>query len=134
MRKAPAFLCASDTFRRLTTYSDDEGQPSAHAFFGVRILSDAAAVVAEIRKGRKTMHREPKPKFCTIPVGSVTRAMRARDVLALAAIPANVVSADAAAIRRGCAYAVALSCDRVQAARRILRDAGFSLRAGGDRE
>ena len=78
------------------------------------------------------MHREPKPRSCTLPVGSITKAMRARDVLALAAIPATVVSADAAAARRGCAYAIAYPCERNHSVRRILKDAGFSLRGGGE--
>ena len=47
---------------------------------------------------------------CVAVVGSMTQALRAQKVLANAAVRADVVKADSAHTRRGCAYALSYPC------------------------
>ncbi|MBQ3639571.1 MAG: DUF3343 domain-containing protein [Clostridia bacterium] len=74
----------------------------------------------------KTARRDP----CLSPVGSITQALRARDVLAREGIGVTVVRNDPAATRHGCAYAISYPCDRERQIRGILRGAGLRLRGG----
>ena len=69
--------------------------------------------------------------LCIAPVGAITQAMHARDVLARGGIAATVVRNDPAATGSGCAYAVSYPCERERMARRLLRGAGIHPRGGG---
>lgn len=77
------------------------------------------------------MPLQSEQPLCSIPVGSMTRAMRAQRVLSAAAVPARVVKADSASTGRGCAYAVAVSCGRELVARELLRRSSLLGGEGG---
>ena len=77
------------------------------------------------------MQKKTGPAFCSVPVGSITQAMHARELLGRRGIRAEVVRNDPASSRSGCAYAVSCSCSQERTVRSILRSAGFR-RNGGD--
>ena len=74
------------------------------------------------------MRNDLKMKRCVAVIGSMTRAMRAQQVLLSAAIRVEVIKADSAQSGRGCAYAVAYSCHQEENVRRVLREAGIHPR------
>ena len=61
---------------------------------------------------------------CTATVGSLTQTIHAQQLLANAAIRAEVIRADSAQARRGCAYALSFACSQEGAVHQILRAAG----------
>lgn len=65
---------------------------------------------------------------CLAVMGSMTQAMRAQKVLAGAAVRAEVVKADSAHTRRGCAYALSYPCSQENNVRTILSGAGIRVR------
>ena len=65
---------------------------------------------------------------CLAVMGSMTQAMRAQKVLAGAAVRAEVVKADSAHTRRGCAYALSYPCVQDGNVRTILLSAGIRAR------
>ena len=66
--------------------------------------------------------------WCMATLGSMTQAMRAQTVLTNAAVRAEVVKTDSARAKRGCAYAVAFSCQQRENVQRILKSAGIRVR------
>ncbi len=70
-------------------------------------------------------------KMCLVPIGAITQAMHAKEVLARGGIVATVVRNDPAATGYGCAYAVSYPCEQEREARRLLRRAGIRSRGGG---
>lgn len=62
---------------------------------------------------------------CTATVGSLTQTMQAQEILGKAAIRAEIVRADPARARKGCAYALSFPCSREGTVHQILRDAGI---------
>ncbi len=66
---------------------------------------------------------------CEAEVGSLTQAMKAQTVLANAAIPSTVVKIEAPSSRRGCSYALRLSCLQENNARAVLGTARVSIKA-----
>ena len=73
---------------------------------------------------------------CLAVIGSMTQTIRAQRVLANAAIRAEVVKADEADSRRGCAYALSYPCAQGANVRSVLKKGGVRVRAyhGGDRD
>ena len=69
--------------------------------------------------------------MCLAPVGSITQAMRAKEVLARGGIAVTVVRNDPATTGSGCAYAVSYLCAQERTVRRLLRGAGIRSRGGG---
>ena len=65
---------------------------------------------------------------CFAVMGSMTQTMRAQKVLSNAAIRAEVVKADSAHTRRGCAYALSYPCAQDGNVRTILLSAGIRAR------
>ena len=65
---------------------------------------------------------------CLAVIGSVTQTLRAQKVLLGAAIRAEVVKADSAHTRRGCAYALSYPCSQENNVRTILSGAGIRVR------
>ena len=65
---------------------------------------------------------------CLAVMGSMTQAMRAQKVLAGAAVRAEVVKADSAHTRRGCAYALSYPCSQENNVRAILSSARIRVR------
>jgi len=65
---------------------------------------------------------------CLAVMGSMTQAMRAQKVLSDAAVRAEVVKADSAHTRRGCAYALSYPCSQESNVRTILSSAGIRVR------
>ena len=65
---------------------------------------------------------------CVAVIGSMTQALRAQKVLANAAVRADVVKADSAHTRRGCAYALSYPCSQENNVRTILATAGIRIR------
>ncbi|MBE6566524.1 MAG: DUF3343 domain-containing protein [Ruminococcaceae bacterium] len=65
---------------------------------------------------------------CLAVMGSMTQAMHAQKVLAAAAVRAEVVKADSAHTRRGCAYALSYPCSQENNVRTILSGAGIRVR------
>lgn len=65
---------------------------------------------------------------CFAVMGSMTQTMRAQKVLSNAAIRAEVVKADSAHTRRGCAYALSYPCVQDGNVRTILLSAGIRAR------
>ncbi len=65
---------------------------------------------------------------CLAVMGSMTQAMRAQKVLADAAVRTEVVKADPAHTRRGCAYALSYPCTQENNVRTILSSAGIRVR------
>ena len=59
---------------------------------------------------------------CAIVVGSMNRAIRARDLLASAALFSKVIKIDRPS---GCAYGVSVACSSMKAAAELLRRAGI---------
>lgn len=65
---------------------------------------------------------------CFAVMGSMTQTMRAQKVLSNAAIRAEVVKADSAHTRRGCAYALSYPCVQDGNVRAVLSSAGIRAR------
>ena len=65
---------------------------------------------------------------CLAVMGSMTQVLRAQKVLADAAVRADVVKADSAHTRRGCAYALSYPCSQENNVRTILSSAGIRVR------
>ena len=65
---------------------------------------------------------------CVAVIGSMTQTLRAQKVLANAAVRADVVKADSAHTRRGCAYALSYPCSQENNLRTILAAAGIRIR------
>jgi hypothetical protein len=65
---------------------------------------------------------------CFAVMGSMTQVLRAQKVLADAAVRAEVVKADSAHTRRGCAYALSYPCSQEGNVRTILSSAGIRVR------
>ena len=65
---------------------------------------------------------------CIAVVGSMTQALRAQKVLASAAVRADVVKADSAHTRRGCAYALSYPCSQENNVHTILAASGVRVR------
>lgn len=65
---------------------------------------------------------------CLAVMGSMTQVLRAQKVLASAAIHAEVVKADSAHTRRGCAYALSYPCLQENNVRSVLSGAGIRVR------
>lgn len=74
--------------------------------------------------------RDLPDETCTAPIGSVTQAMHARDILARNGIPVTVVRNDPATTRHGCAYAISYPCEKERVIRAALRSAGIRWRGG----
>ncbi len=64
---------------------------------------------------------------CLAVMGSMTQALRAQKVLSNAAVRAEVVKADSAHTRRGCAYALSYPCSQENNVRTILATAGIRV-------
>ncbi len=75
------------------------------------------------------MRNEINTKECIAVMGSMTRAMRAQNVLAEAAIRANVIKAESSQTGKGCAYALAYSCAQKDNVKRVLENAGIRVRS-----
>lgn len=65
---------------------------------------------------------------CLAVMGSMTQTLHAQKVLADAAVRAEVVKADSAHTRRGCAYALSYPCSQENNVRTILSGAGIRVR------
>ena len=65
---------------------------------------------------------------CLAVMGSMTQVLRAQKVLSRAAVRAEVVKADSAHTRRGCAYALSYPCSQENNVRTILSSAGIRVR------
>ena len=65
---------------------------------------------------------------CLAVMGSMTQTLRAQKVLADAAVRAEVVKADSAHTRRGCAYALSYPCSQEGNVRTVLSSAGIRVR------
>ena len=65
---------------------------------------------------------------CLAVMGSMTQVLRAQKVLSDAAVRAEVVKADSAHTRRGCAYALSYPCSQENNVRTILSTAGIRVR------
>ena len=65
---------------------------------------------------------------CHAVMGSMTQVLRAQKVLSSAAVRADVVKADSAHTRRGCAYALSYPCSQENNVRTILFEAGIRVR------
>ena len=76
------------------------------------------------------MPKETNRKTCFCGVPTVTQAMRARELLARAAIRADVIQANSSGQKRGCAYSVSFPCAQEKIARSILREAGIRCQRG----
>ncbi len=65
---------------------------------------------------------------CLAVMGSMTQTLRAQKVLSEAAVRAEIVKADSAHTRRGCAYALSYPCLQENNVRTILSSAGIRVR------
>lgn len=65
---------------------------------------------------------------CLAVMGSMTQTLRAQKVLSEAAVRAEIVKADSAHTRRGCAYALSYPCSQENNVRTILSSAGIRVR------
>ena len=65
---------------------------------------------------------------CLAVMGSMTQTLRAQKVLSDAAVRAEIVKADSAHTRRGCAYALSYPCLQENNVRTILSSAGIRVR------
>ena len=65
---------------------------------------------------------------CLAVMGSMTQALRAQKVLSTAAVRAEIVKADSAHTRRGCAYALSYPCSQENNVHTILSSAGIRVR------
>ena len=65
---------------------------------------------------------------CLAVMGSMTQTLHAQKVLLGAAIRAEIVKADSAHTRRGCAYALSYPCLQENNVRTILLGAGIRVR------
>ena len=69
---------------------------------------------------------------CVTVVGSMTQAIRAQKVLAMASIRAEIVKADTDRTQHGCAYALSYSCREEWNVQRLLRESGILHGRRGD--
>lgn len=65
---------------------------------------------------------------CVAVIGSMTQALRAQRALAGAAIPAEIIKADARDEKRGCAYALSYSCAQENNVKTVLGNQGIRVR------
>lgn len=65
---------------------------------------------------------------CLAVMGSMTQVLRAQKVLSDAAVRTEVVKADSAHTRRGCAYALSYPCSQENNVRTVLSGAGIRVR------
>ena len=80
------------------------------------------------------MRNEIKTKECIAVMGSVTRAMRAQNVLVAAAIRVNVIKAESSQTGKGCAYALSYPCAQQGNVKRVLENAGIRVRSFSENE
>lgn len=66
---------------------------------------------------------------CTIPLGSVTYAMKAKRLLNSRAVFAEVIRADSRGTG-GCGYGVAVNCRELDSAVSIIKNAGIRILGG----
>lgn len=64
---------------------------------------------------------------CYVEMGSVTQAMKARNLLASAAIPCEITKGESGS-RKGCTYSVSFSCSQSSNVRTILANARISAK------
>ena len=69
-------------------------------------------------------------RLCVAPIGPITQALYAREILARHGVPVTVVRNDPAATRPGCAYAISYPCERERTVRAALRGAGIRWHGG----
>ncbi len=70
----------------------------------------------------------PDRGMCTAVIGSMTQAMRAQDVLAAAAIRAQVTKISSSSTHNGCAYGVEVPCRQLKNVQNVLGNAGINVR------
>ena len=70
---------------------------------------------------------------CYAELGSMTLAMKARTVLAAAAIPSEVIKMQSSS-RRGCVYGLRFSCHQLYNVKTVLSNSRISVKSfeGGD--
>lgn len=66
--------------------------------------------------------------ICTAVIGSMTQAMQAEEILAEAAIHAQMVKVSSASTHTGCVYGVEVACRQIGNVRDVLRRAGIRIR------
>ena len=69
-------------------------------------------------------------RACLSPIGSVTQAMHAKEILGQNGISVTVVRNDPSTTKHGCAYAISYPCEQERTIRGILRKAGFRWHGG----
>ena len=80
------------------------------------------------------MPKETETDDCIAVIGSVTRAMRAQNVLREAGIRCAVVKAESFRGDRGCTYGVSYPCPWESRIRMLLQNAGIATRSFERRE
>ena len=73
------------------------------------------------------MRNQTKKRECVAVIGSMTQSMQAQNVLAMAAVRAEIIKADSLQDRRGCTYALTYPCEQAQNVERILRNANIRV-------
>ena len=71
------------------------------------------------------MRKTTENQKCICVIGSMTQAMKAQNVLAMAAIRAEVIKADSTKTKQGCAYAVTYPCVQERNVMETFRQAGI---------
>jgi hypothetical protein len=73
----------------------------------------------------KTYSLQRGRAFCSLPIGSVTVAMKAKRALTLAQVQCDVVKVSKANSSRGCIYGIEYPCELSGNVRHVLSDAGI---------
>ena len=88
---------------------------STPSFFFCHILTAKGGVMMEAKQ----------TSGCAIALGSLNRAIRARDLLASAALFSKIIKADGKLSNQGCFYALEVPCASLKKALDLLRRAGI---------
>lgn len=77
----------------------------------------------------RIMRNQYEANECIAVIGSMTRALRAQNVLAAAAIRTEVIKPDSLPDAKGCVYALSYPCRMDGNVKRVLSDAGIRVRS-----
>ena len=75
------------------------------------------------------MRNQYEASECIAVIGSMTRALRAQNLLAAAALRAQVIKSDSVSGTKGCVYALSYPCHADGNVKRVLSDAGIRVRS-----
>ena len=75
------------------------------------------------------MRNQMEKERCVAVIGTMTQAMQAQRVLAMASVRVEVIKAESSQTGHGCAYGIAYPCFQEQSVRNLLYRNGLTIRS-----